>query len=230
MYIVTGGAGFIGSAMVWKLNQMGIDDILIVDNLASSEKWKNLVNRRFTEYLHRDVFQKMVEEGKIDQKIDGIIHMGACSSTTERDVDFLMRNNVNYSKMVCRFAMEKGIRLINASSAATYGSGECGFADTIETALKLKPLNAYGWSKQLFDLWAIRKKGLAPLRASNSSTSMAPMNTIRVICEVSSARSLPISKKAYRSASSNPTILTMAMGNRCVTLSMSKTVSMSCGG
>ena len=110
MYIVTGGAGFIGSAMVWKLNQMGIDDILIVDNLASSEKWKNLVNRRFTEYLHRDVFQKMVEEGKIDQKIDGIIHMGACSSTTERDVDFLMRNNVNYSKMVCRFAMEKGIR------------------------------------------------------------------------------------------------------------------------
>ncbi|MBS7328031.1 MAG: ADP-glyceromanno-heptose 6-epimerase [Oxalobacter sp.] len=157
MYIVTGGAGFIGSAMVWKLNQMGIDDILIVDNLASTEKWKNLVNRRFTEYLHRDVFQKMMDEDRLPDQIEGIIHLGACSSTTERNVDFLMGNNVNYSKTLCRLAMAKGIRFINASSAATYGAGEQGFSDSIETALRLKPLNAYGWSKQLFDLWAIRE-------------------------------------------------------------------------
>ena len=124
MYIVTGGAGFIGSAMVWKLNQMGIDDILIVDNLASTEKWKNLVNRRFTEYLHRDAFQKMMEEDRLPDQIEGIIHLGACSSTTERNVDFLMGNNVNYSKTLCRLAMAKGIRFINASSAATYGAGE----------------------------------------------------------------------------------------------------------
>ena len=170
MYIVTGGAGFIGSAMVWKLNQMGIDDILIVDNLASTEKWKNLVNRKFTEYLHRDEFQTMLEENRLPENIEGIIHLGACSSTTERDVDFLMRNNVRYSKLLCQRAMERGIRFINASSAATYGDGAMGFSDSIETALKLKPLNAYGWSKQLFDLWAIREKridGIASVKFFN---------------------------------------------------------------
>ena len=157
MYIVTGGAGFIGSAMVWKLNQEGIKDILIVDNLASSEKWKNLVNIEFSEYLHRDTFRQMMEEDRLPKQIEGIIHLGACSSTTERNVDFLMENNVKYSKMLCKRAMERGIRFINASSAATYGSGEQGFSDSIETALKLRPLNAYGWSKQLFDLWAIKE-------------------------------------------------------------------------
>lgn len=158
MYIVTGGAGFIGSAMVWKLNQEGIKDILIVDNLASSEKWKNLVNREFSEYLHRDTFRQMMEEDRLPKQIEGIIHLGACSSTTERNVDFLMENNVKYSKMLCKHAMERSIRFINASSAATYGSGEQGFSDSIETALKLRPLNAYGWSKQLFDLWAIKEE------------------------------------------------------------------------
>ncbi len=163
MYIVTGGAGFIGSAMIWKLNQVGVDDILVVDNLASSEKWRNLVNRKFTDYVHRDAFWKMLEENRLPQKIEGIIHLGACSATTERNVDFLMHNNVKFSEMLCRRAMERHVRFINASSAATYGDGSMGFSDRIETTVKLKPLNAYGWSKHLFDIWALREGFLSSI-------------------------------------------------------------------
>lgn len=160
MYIVTGGAGFIGSAMIWKLNEENIDDILVVDNLASSEKWRNLVNRRYTDYMHRDEFRKMLEANRLPPKTEGIIHLGACSATTERNVDFLMQNNVKYSELLCRCAMDRGIRFINASSAATYGDGSLGFSDDISTTVKLKPLNAYGYSKQLFDLWAYRERRL----------------------------------------------------------------------
>lgn len=139
MYIVTGGAGFIGSAMIWRLNEAGIDDILVVDNLASSEKWRNLVNRRYRDYVHRDEFRRMVLEGRAPQKVEAIIHMGACSSTTERNADFLMDNNLHYSQMVCRYALEQGARLINASSAATYGDGSHGFSDSLLTTLSLRP-------------------------------------------------------------------------------------------
>lgn len=163
MYIVTAGAGFIGSAMIWKLNRMGIDDILVVDNLASSEKWHNLVNRKFTDYLHRDEFWKILDENRLHREIDGIIHLGACSATTERNVDFLMHNNVKYSELLCRRAMERGVRFINASSAATYGDGSMGFSDSVETAVRLRPLNAYGWSKQLFDMWAHREGRLSSI-------------------------------------------------------------------
>ena len=163
MYIVTGGAGFIGSAMIWKLNRMGIDDILVVDNLASSEKWHNLVNRKFTDYLHRDEFWKILDENRLHREIDGIIHLGACSATTERNVDFLMHNNVKYSELLCRRAMERGVRFINASSAATYGDGSMGFSDSVETAVRLRPLNAYGWSKQPFDMWAHREGRLSSI-------------------------------------------------------------------
>ncbi len=157
MYIVTGGAGFIGSAMVWQLNRMGIDDILVVDNLASTEKWRNLVNRRYSDYMHRDEFLQRVNEGRLDlSRLEGVIHLGACSSTTERNADFLMQNNLHYSQSVCRYALERGARFINASSAATYGDGSQGFSDSLETTLTLKPLNMYGYSKQLFDLWAYR--------------------------------------------------------------------------
>jgi ADP-L-glycero-D-manno-heptose 6-epimerase len=157
MYIVTGGAGFIGSAMVWKLNRMGIDDILVVDNLASTEKWKNLVNLRYAEYMHRDAFAALLRADNAPLKVEGVVHMGACSSTTERDADFLMRNNTEFTKAVCRYALERGARLLNASSAATYGGGEFGFSDDHAGIDRLKPLNMYGYSKQLFDLWAKRE-------------------------------------------------------------------------
>ncbi len=154
MYVVTGGAGFIGSAMVWKLNRMGIDTILVVDNLGVSEKWKNLVNLRYTDYMHRDAFLKRILEERVPWNIQGIIHMGACSSTTERDADFLMANNYQYTRRLCDFALEHGARFINASSAATYGDGAFGFDDSLETMHKIKPLNMYGYSKQLFDMRA----------------------------------------------------------------------------
>ncbi len=154
MYIVTGGAGFIGSAMVWKLNQMGIDDILIVDNLSTSDKWNNLVGLRYSDYLHRDQFYKLILEGDDPFDTEGVIHMGACSATTELDADFLMENNYRYTLYTCRHCLTHGARFINASSAATYGDGEYGFDDNEDEIDRLRPLNMYGYSKQLFDLWA----------------------------------------------------------------------------
>jgi ADP-L-glycero-D-manno-heptose 6-epimerase len=157
MVIVTGGAGFIGSAMVWKLNQAGITDILIVDELGTTEKWKNLVGLRFTDFLHKDAFRKKVLENKLT-RIDTIIHLGANSSTTERDADHLMDNNFNYTKDLACYAAQCKIRFIYASSAATYGSGEFGYTDDDSTMALLQPLNMYGYSKHLFDVWAARKQ------------------------------------------------------------------------
>ena len=162
MIIVTGGAGFVGSAIIWKLNQMGIEDVLVVDNLNRSDKWKNLVNRKFSDYLHKSLLIEQLNRNKFPQ-IDAIIHMGACSSTTERDVDYLMENNFHYSIKLAEYALDKGIRFIYASSAATYGQGEFGFSDDPDTALKLKPMNAYGYSKHLFDLWVLRSNALNKL-------------------------------------------------------------------
>ena len=155
MYIVTGGAGFIGSAMIWRLNKAGVTDILVVDNLGQSEKWKNLVNRRFRRYMHRSEFLEAIRRNTLSGPVEGIIHMGACSSTTEKDADFLMANNTAFSIEVCRFALERGARFINASSAATYGNGAQGFSDAPDRIRTLKPLNMYGYSKQLFDLWLL---------------------------------------------------------------------------
>ena len=156
MYIVTGGAGFIGSAVIWRLNTLGIDNIMVVDNLSTSEKWKNLVNRRYADYLHRDAFMDLVRANALGNKIKGIIHMGACSATTERDADFLMRNNLEYSKTLYLFAKAKRARFINASSASTYGDGSLGFKDEAARLRDLRPLNMYGYSKHLFDLWALK--------------------------------------------------------------------------
>jgi len=165
MYIVTGGAGFIGSAMIWKLNSMGVTNILVVDNLATSEKWKNLVNRTYADYMHRDGFIELVTRDALGGDISAIIHMGACSSTTERDADFLMRNNLAYTKALCLFAQKKNARFINASSASTYGDGSLGFDDDVTGLDALRPLNMYGYSKHLFDLWA-RKNGYLDSLAS----------------------------------------------------------------
>lgn len=156
MYVVTGGAGFIGSAFVWKLNQMGINRILVVDELGHDEKWKNLVRLRYEEYVHKDAFIEDVAAGRDPWGVRAVIHMGACSSTTETDADYLMRNNLRYTQTLARYCGEKRIRFINASSAATYGDGSLGFSDDPALMPRLKPLNMYGYSKQLFDLWAAR--------------------------------------------------------------------------
>lgn len=170
MYVVTGGAGFIGSAFVWKLNQMGVSRIVVVDELGHDEKWKNLVRLRYEEYVHKDEFLKTVEAGRDPWGVRAVVHMGACSSTTETDADYLMRNNLRYSQALAKFCAEKRTRFVNASSAATYGDGTLGFSDDTETMLRLKPLNMYGYSKQLFDLWAHRTgllENLASLKFFN---------------------------------------------------------------
>ena len=158
MYLVTGGAGFIGSAFVWKLNSEGIDDILIVDELGTSEKWKNLVNRKYVDYIHKDDFLEIISNETTPFIVDAVIHMGACSSTTEMDAEYLMENNYLYSRALAEWSMKNNVRFIYASSAATYGDGSLGFSDENEKSLTLKPLNMYGYSKQVFDLWALRNQ------------------------------------------------------------------------
>ncbi|MFP4040891.1 MAG: ADP-glyceromanno-heptose 6-epimerase [Desulfosudaceae bacterium] len=162
MFIVTGGAGFIGSAVIWEMNQAGIDDILVVDNLGKSDKWKNLVNRLYLDYIHKTEFLEKLLQGDFDD-IEAIVHLGACSSTTEPDADYLMENNFHYSKSLAQYALLRDIRFVNASSAATYGDGTAGFSDDTVRLSQLVPLNMYGYSKHLFDLWALRTGALEQL-------------------------------------------------------------------
>ncbi|MBQ7607859.1 MAG: ADP-glyceromanno-heptose 6-epimerase [Desulfovibrionaceae bacterium] len=152
MIVITGGAGFIGSVLLAKLNSMGCDDIIVVDNLGSTEKWRNLVKRSYRTYIHRDAFFEELSTSSL-KDVTAIVHLGACSSTTERDCDFLYRNNVLYTKKLCTYALERGIRIIIASSAATYGDGSQGFVDDPTELAKLRPLNMYGYSKHLVDRW-----------------------------------------------------------------------------
>ena len=156
MIIVTGGAGFIGSAIVWKLNQLGENKIIVVDELGLDDKWKNLVPLKFEDFIHKDDFISMIIDRDIPFEIDSIIHMGANSSTTEKDADHLFSNNYLYTKELAAYSVEKNFRFIYASSAATYGDGSLSFDDDENKLETLRPLNMYGYSKQLFDLWAKR--------------------------------------------------------------------------
>ncbi|MBU2055091.1 MAG: ADP-glyceromanno-heptose 6-epimerase, partial [Proteobacteria bacterium] len=156
MIVVTGGAGFIGSAFVAKLNDEGRDDIVIVDELGTTEKWKNLVKRRYADYIHKSAFLEMVVSDRVPFPVEAVVHMGACSSTTERDADYLTENNFHYSCFLADWALARGVRFICASSAATYGDGALGFSDSDETTRVLRPINMYGYSKQLFDLRVLR--------------------------------------------------------------------------
>ena len=149
--VVTGGAGFIGSCLLRALNDAGHQDIIVVDHIASTDKWRNLVNKRYEEYINRDEFPARLP--KLSGNVSAVIHMGACSSTTEQDFDFLYRNNFEFTKNLWKFCANERISFLYASSAATYGDGALGFDDEMDITA-LQPLNAYGYSKQLFDLWA----------------------------------------------------------------------------
>ena len=158
MIIVTGGAGFIGSAIIAALNSRDITDILVVDEYGK-DKCKNLANLFFADYAEKNNFLKTVLEKKISPRIETVFHIGACSDTTETDAEYLRKNNYEYTRHLAQWTSAANIRLIYASSAATYGDGSAGFSDDEEKIENLKPLNPYGYSKQLFDLWA-RKAGL----------------------------------------------------------------------
>ncbi|MEO8042313.1 MAG: ADP-glyceromanno-heptose 6-epimerase [Acidobacteriota bacterium] len=151
--IVTGGAGFIGSAIVWRLNELGHDDILIVDRLDETDKWKNLAPLKFADYIDADDFIEDLDDFK---DVGTVFHMGACSSTTETDADYMIRNNYQYTQDVARWALKQDIRFIYASSAATYGDGSAGMNDGTAELAGLRPLNVYGYSKHLFDQYAAR--------------------------------------------------------------------------
>ena len=154
-YVVTGGAGFIGSAFLAKLNAAGVTDIFVVDHLGTGDKWKNLRGKRFSDYLDKAEFLSRIENGSAPSGIEAIVHLGACSSTTERDADYLMRNNFKYSAALASYAFRNKARFVYASSAATYGDGALGYSDDHDTIAKLRPMNGYGFSKNIFDLWAL---------------------------------------------------------------------------
>jgi ADP-L-glycero-D-manno-heptose 6-epimerase len=152
--LVTGGAGFIGSAIVWALNRGDCENIAIADFPPSGAKERNLAALRFRDYLPPDALLTKAASGWL-RKFDFIFHMGACSSTTETNIDYLRRNNYEYTKTLAEAALASGTRFVYASSAATYGDGAAGMEDTgYENLERLKPLNPYGESKHAFDVHA----------------------------------------------------------------------------
>lgn len=157
MILITGGAGFIGSVLAKQLNVLGHTDLIIVDKLEDSIKWKNLRGIKYQDYIHADE----LFSGDYDDLIaetDVVFHLGASSSTLETNMDFLMKNNVAYTQALFRFAATKNIPFIYASSAATYGNGEFGYDDDHAKISQLMPLNPYGYSKQLFDEWVLKEE------------------------------------------------------------------------
>lgn len=151
--IVTGAAGFIGRNVVAELNSRGHTDLLLVDVLGQEAKWKNLRGLQFEDILSPDEFLALTARGAI-KDVAALIHLGACSSTTETDADYLLHNNYRYTRSVCEWSLQNQVRFIYASSAATYGDGSRGYQDDEASLDALHPLNMYGHSKHLFDLWA----------------------------------------------------------------------------
>jgi ADP-L-glycero-D-manno-heptose 6-epimerase len=153
MIIITGGAGMIGSIIAWHLNtKLGRDDLVIVDHITHEEQWQNLVHRQYLEYLDRDQLFDFIED---NEEVDAVIHMGAISTTTERDFNKLVDANIHYSQDLWIWCTENKVPFFYASSAATYGDGSAGYDDASTNGLR--PLNGYGYSKHFFDQWALRQ-------------------------------------------------------------------------
>lgn len=153
--IITGAAGFIGRNIVAELNRRGHKNLLLVDQFGTDEKWANLVGLHFDDVISPASFIENVKTNTASKAV-ACIHLGACSATTEKDADYLLENNYRYSRTLCEWSLRQGVRFIYASSAATYGDRTIGYSDEDSATLALRPLNMYGYSKQLFDLWAIQ--------------------------------------------------------------------------
>ena len=154
--VVTGAAGFIGRNVVAELNRRGEEEIILVDELGKEEKWKNLVGLRYEDIVSPEEFLGLLEDGAYADA-RSLIHLGACSATTEKDADYLLRNNYQYTRVLCNWAQANEVRFVYASSAATYGDGAQGYDDSDAVTPTLRPLNMYGYSKQMFDLWALKQ-------------------------------------------------------------------------
>ena len=156
MYVVTGGGGFIGSSFIWYLNQQGIEDIIVVDRFSRRpEKWKNLRGLRFRDIITPEQLIELIDRNHLIA--DYVINLGACTDTTEQDFEFLLEQNYRFAQRLCRYCLENKIRFVHASSGSTYGLGEKGFSDSLSLLPYLRPLNPYGYSKHLFDLWALKE-------------------------------------------------------------------------
>jgi ADP-L-glycero-D-manno-heptose 6-epimerase len=156
LIVVTGAVGFIGRNVVELLNKRGLNNLILVDFLGTDEKWKNLRGLQYEDVLSPKQWIEKVQNGTA-QKPRAIIHLGACSATTERDADYLLENNYRYTRTLAEWSVANDIRFVYASSAATYGDGSQGYIDDDAQTVKLVPLNMYGYSKHMFDLWALRR-------------------------------------------------------------------------
>jgi ADP-L-glycero-D-manno-heptose 6-epimerase len=148
---------------------LGRTDVVVVDHLSTGEKWQNLRALKFRDYYEKDEFRVKMEAREFDGQFQEIIHLGACSDTTEADASYLAGNNFAYGKMMAEYAIRNGARMVYASSAATYGDGENGFTDDEDGIFKLRPLNKYGYSKQIFDEWLYMKGYLKAPAAGGAS-------------------------------------------------------------
>jgi len=158
MILVTGAAGFIGSVIVKELNDAGNEDIILCDHFESGDKWKNLRGLKYESFVQvEDLFSHPMWK-KPAGAIKAIYHMGACSDTTQLDMDYLYKNNTEFTNKLLTLAATKNIPIVYASSAATYGGGEQGYSDDHKGVPALKPLNKYGYSKQLSDEWILKQK------------------------------------------------------------------------
>ncbi len=174
MIVVTGGAGFIGSALIWQLNLLGREDILVVDQLGEDERWANLRALNYLDYMDKVEFIDLVRTRRLPGSVETVLHMGACSDTSERDADYLVQNNFSYTKSLIEYAVEQGVRLVYASSAATYGDGAQGYLDNELLLPKLRPLNMYGYSKHMTDVWAWRQGMLSNVAGVKFSNVFGP--------------------------------------------------------
>ncbi|MBK8699138.1 MAG: ADP-glyceromanno-heptose 6-epimerase [Saprospiraceae bacterium] len=164
MIVVTGAYGFIGSCLLGRLNELGYGtDVVIVDDFSVLKKEANLQGKKYRQRVERSVFLPWMEMH--GREVDFVFHLGARTDTTELSDDIFNALNLEYSKAVWKLCAEYQIPLVFASSAATYGDGSMGFSDDHTLIPELKPLNAYGWSKQRFDIWALDQKQAPPLWA-----------------------------------------------------------------
>jgi ADP-L-glycero-D-manno-heptose 6-epimerase len=175
--VVTGAAGFIGRNTVAELNARGETELILVDELGKDEKWKNLVGLRYEDIVSPEEFLGLIEDGAF-ANARSVIHLGACSATTEKDAGYLLRNNYQYTRVLCNWCQANEVRFVYASSAATYGDGAHGYDDDDAVTPTLKPLNMYGYSKHMFDLWALKHGLFENGDSSNGDSSNGDSSNI----------------------------------------------------